>query len=224
MPALPLVDDSGLPGDALDGLVAIHDALEALSAVDPALSELVELRFFGGMTHDEIARYLGTSLTTVERRWRLARAWLYRHLTSAPGMTARADEVARLFALARAADPDERSAVLDRACGDLELRREVESLLAADEQAGWFLEVPVAPPSDATGAGAGRIGPYRLVRLLGEGEVSTVHLAERDDDAYHQRVAIKLIQPPRVACGRSPGRYALRAPWQSTSSRRRTSR
>lgn len=84
VPALPLADDSGLPGDALDGLVAIHDALEALAAVDPALSELVELRFFGGMTHDEIARYLGTSLTTVERRWRLARAWLYRHLTSAP--------------------------------------------------------------------------------------------------------------------------------------------
>lgn len=83
VPALPLIDDSGLPGDALDGLVAIHDALEALAAVDPALSELVELRFFGGMTHDEIARYLGTSLTTVERRWRHARAWLYRHLTSA---------------------------------------------------------------------------------------------------------------------------------------------
>lgn len=83
VPALPLFDDSLLPGDALDGLVAIHDGLEALAAVDPALSELVELRFFGGMTHDEIARYLGTSLTTVERRWRLARAWLYRHLTSA---------------------------------------------------------------------------------------------------------------------------------------------
>jgi RNA polymerase sigma factor (TIGR02999 family) len=82
VPALPLIDDSWLPGDALDGLVAIHDALEALAAVDPALSELVELRFFGGMTHDEIARYLGISLTTVERRWRLARAWLYRHLTS----------------------------------------------------------------------------------------------------------------------------------------------
>lgn len=81
VPALPLIDDSW-PDDALDDMVAIHDGLEALAAVDPALGELVELRFFGGMTHDEIARYLGTSLTTVERRWRLARAWLYRHLTS----------------------------------------------------------------------------------------------------------------------------------------------
>ena len=69
-----------------DGLAGVAALLRqhAEAAVDPALSELVELRFFGGMTHDEIARYLGTSLTTVERRWRLARAWLYRHLTSAP--------------------------------------------------------------------------------------------------------------------------------------------
>lgn len=83
VPALPLVDDAWLPDDALDGLVAIHGALEALAAVDPALSELVELRFFGGMTQDEVASYLAISVTTVERRWRLARAWLYRHLTSA---------------------------------------------------------------------------------------------------------------------------------------------
>ena len=74
-----------VPQEPASDLVALDDALEALAAVDPALSELVELRFFGGMTHDEIARYLGTSLTTVERRWRLARAWLYRHLTSATG-------------------------------------------------------------------------------------------------------------------------------------------
>jgi RNA polymerase sigma factor (TIGR02999 family) len=83
VPALPLFDDAWLPGEALDGLVAIHDALDALAAVDRLQSDIVELRFFGGMTHDEIASYLGVSLTTVERRWRLARAWLYRHLQSA---------------------------------------------------------------------------------------------------------------------------------------------
>jgi serine/threonine-protein kinase len=109
-------------------------------------------------------------------------------------MTAGVDEVARLFELALAADPDQRAAVLDRACGDPELRREVESLLAADEEAGDFLEL-TAPPPDATGGDDARIGPYRRGRLLGEGEVSTVHLAVRDDDAYHQQVAIKLIRP-----------------------------
>ncbi|HEX3476746.1 MAG TPA: serine/threonine-protein kinase, partial [Kofleriaceae bacterium] len=107
-------------------------------------------------------------------------------------MTPGRDEVARLFELAVAADPGDRAAVLD-ACGDPAVRCEVESLLAADEQAGGFLDLPDLPdPGEPSGT---RIGPYRLVRALGEGEVSTVHLAVRDDDAYHQRVAIKLIRP-----------------------------
>lgn len=80
---LPLVEAAGVPADALDELVAIHDALEALAVIDPARSEVVELRFFGGLTHEEIARHLGVSLATVERRWRLARAWLYRQLRGA---------------------------------------------------------------------------------------------------------------------------------------------
>jgi RNA polymerase sigma factor (TIGR02999 family) len=83
VPALPLAEAALVPIDTLDELVAIHDALEALAAVDPAQSEIVELRFFGGLTHEEIARYLGVSLATVERRWRLARAWLYRRLRGA---------------------------------------------------------------------------------------------------------------------------------------------
>jgi len=77
---LPLVEAALVPGDSLDVLVAIHDALDALAAVDGGQSEIVELRFFGGMTHEEIASFLGLSLATVERRWRVARAWLYRHL------------------------------------------------------------------------------------------------------------------------------------------------
>lgn len=77
--AVPLEDEL-VPSGSLDELIPIHDALEALTAIDPAAGELVELRFFGGMTHEEIASYLGVSLATVERRWRLARAWLYRHL------------------------------------------------------------------------------------------------------------------------------------------------
>lgn len=82
-PALPLIEAALVQADSLDELVAIHDALEALSEIDPVQAKLVELRFFGGMTHDEIAVYLGTSLATVERRWRLARAWLYRRLKDA---------------------------------------------------------------------------------------------------------------------------------------------
>jgi len=79
-PALSLDQAAPVPIDSPDGLVAIHDALEALAEVDRMQSQIVELRFFGGMTHEEIALYLGVSPATIERRWRLARAWLYRRL------------------------------------------------------------------------------------------------------------------------------------------------
>lgn len=77
---VPLTEAEQVPGEALDALVAIHDALEALAGVDREQSQIIELRFFCGLTHDEIASHLGLSLATVERRWRLARAWLYRYL------------------------------------------------------------------------------------------------------------------------------------------------
>lgn len=77
---LPLAEATGVPIDSGQELAAIHDALEALAVVDQMQSEIVTLRFFGGMTHEEIARYLGVSVPTVERRWRIARAWLHRKL------------------------------------------------------------------------------------------------------------------------------------------------
>ncbi len=83
--ALPIADADLVANDSLDGMVAIHDALEALAVVDRSQSQIVELRFFGGMTNEEIGRYLGLSLATVERRWRLARAWLYRDLKGTDG-------------------------------------------------------------------------------------------------------------------------------------------
>lgn len=79
-PALDLADALFVASDATAELLAIHDALQALAEVDLMLSEIVTLRFFGGMTHEEIAHYLQVSLPTVERRWRVARAWLYREL------------------------------------------------------------------------------------------------------------------------------------------------
>jgi RNA polymerase sigma factor (TIGR02999 family) len=61
-------------------LVALHDALTDLAAVDPELVRVVELRFFGGFTQEEVGRLLGQSSRTVGRRWRLARAWLHDEL------------------------------------------------------------------------------------------------------------------------------------------------
>jgi serine/threonine-protein kinase len=100
-------------------------------------------------------------------------------------------EIERLFELALAQPRGEREAFLDAACRDPDLRAEVASLLAADAEADGFLEIPL----DLDCASDPRIGPYRLLRKLGEGETSSVYLAVRDDDQYHQQVAIKLIRP-----------------------------
>src|SRR3954451_8041305 len=59
-------------------LIALDAALDKLAQVDPRQSRIVELRFFGGLTEDEIAEVLGISAITVARDWRIARAELYR--------------------------------------------------------------------------------------------------------------------------------------------------
>jgi len=61
-------------------LLALNDALETLSEVDPQRSEIVELRFFGGLTIEETAQVMCVSTPTVERGWRAARAWLQTEL------------------------------------------------------------------------------------------------------------------------------------------------
>ncbi|MGI9175683.1 MAG: sigma-70 family RNA polymerase sigma factor [Rhodothermales bacterium] len=61
-------------------LVDLDEALQRLEQLDERQSRVVTYRFFGGLTHDEIAEVLGVSETTVRRDWRLARAWLTRAL------------------------------------------------------------------------------------------------------------------------------------------------
>lgn len=62
-------------------LVAIDDALQALAAVDARKAQVIEMRFFGGLTVEETAAALDVSADTVMRDWRLAKAWLLRELT-----------------------------------------------------------------------------------------------------------------------------------------------
>ncbi|APV52092.1 hypothetical protein BWI17_21925 [Betaproteobacteria bacterium GR16-43] len=64
----------GLPPSA--DIETVNTALEDLAKLDPALAKLVEMRFFGGMTEDEIAEALGISVRTVSREWQKARALL----------------------------------------------------------------------------------------------------------------------------------------------------
>lgn len=62
-------------------LLALHDVLNQLEAIDPAQGRIVELRFFGGLTIKETAEVMDISHATVEREWRTAKAFLKRELT-----------------------------------------------------------------------------------------------------------------------------------------------
>jgi RNA polymerase sigma factor (sigma-70 family) len=61
-------------------LVALDEALNALAELDDRQSRVVELRFFGGLSLEEVAEVLKVSVGTVRRDWSLARAWLHREL------------------------------------------------------------------------------------------------------------------------------------------------
>ena len=63
-------------------LLALDDALSELALVDERKSRIVELRYFGGLNHEETAEVLKTSPATVRREWSAAKAWLYKAVTS----------------------------------------------------------------------------------------------------------------------------------------------
>jgi RNA polymerase sigma-70 factor (ECF subfamily) len=71
-------------GEGLD-LVAVHEALDRLAGRDERQAQVMTLRYFGGMTVAEVAAALGVSVVTVERDWRLARAWLVGQLGGGDG-------------------------------------------------------------------------------------------------------------------------------------------
>ena len=66
-------------------MLDLNAALTDLATFDARKGEVAELKFFGGLTLDEIGHYLGLSVATVEREWQVARAWLYARLTDKGG-------------------------------------------------------------------------------------------------------------------------------------------
>lgn len=62
-------------------LIALDEALKGLTAIDPRRSQVVELRFFGGLSNEEIAEVLNISTNTVTRDWSVAKAWLHREMS-----------------------------------------------------------------------------------------------------------------------------------------------
>ena len=75
-------DEALLPsGERAVDLIALDDALRALEKLDARQSQIVELRFFGGLTNEEIGEALDISPRTIKREWRLAKAWLRRQIS-----------------------------------------------------------------------------------------------------------------------------------------------
>ncbi len=113
-------------------------------------------------------------------------------------------EVDRIVDAALDLTPEHRASYLETACAsDLSLRAEVERLLRSCESAADFLELPaceyaapllaVVTPVEGSVEGM-RVGPYRVVAEAGRGGMGAVYLAERDDDQYRRRVALKLVR------------------------------
>jgi WD40 repeat protein/serine/threonine protein kinase len=122
----------------------------------------------------------------------------------------RHERVGAIFAQARRLDPDERAAFLDTVCtGDAGLRAEIESLLAEHRDDSGFLDTAglreklgaIAAESIAEGAVPlpERVGPFRILRVIGEGGMGTVYEAEQDDPK--RRVAVKVIRPGMATRG-----------------------
>jgi RNA polymerase sigma factor (TIGR02999 family) len=80
--AVPLDDVQVAARDGAYDVIDLDDALKRLAGWDPRLAEVVEYRFFGGLTHDEIAGITGRSVPTVKRDWVRARTWLYRAMSA----------------------------------------------------------------------------------------------------------------------------------------------
>ena len=67
--------------NAANEVVAVHEALEGLAKIDPRQAQIVELKFFGGLSNEETAAVLAVSPGTVARDWTMAKAWLRREIS-----------------------------------------------------------------------------------------------------------------------------------------------
>lgn len=107
-------------------------------------------------------------------------------------------QVKAVFAQALELPPAERRAYIEREAVDPEVREEVESLLAASDEAGEFIEQPALAPTPPAGgefpAPGDRVGIYSIIQKVGEGGMGAVYQALRDDGEFRRLVAVKILK------------------------------
>ena len=74
--------EQGATSKEVAEVIALDNALKDLSEMDPRKCQIVEMKFFGGLTNEEVAEVLKVTSRTVEREWRKAKAWLHKEVTS----------------------------------------------------------------------------------------------------------------------------------------------
>ena len=127
-------------------LLALDEALDELARIDSRKSQIVVMRFFGGLSVEEVATVLSVSAATVTRDWKLAKSWLLRQLDRTtmepePMTPASWERIDEIYHAALAPSTRGASGVSRRGLPrGLALRREVESLLARATDASGFLE------------------------------------------------------------------------------------
>jgi RNA polymerase sigma factor (TIGR02999 family) len=90
-----LEEGAAVAVDRASDLVALDDAMNALARLDPRKVQIIEMRFFGGLSVEETAEVLKVSPATVRRDWSIAKFWLYRELNAGPSDESGRVETAR---------------------------------------------------------------------------------------------------------------------------------
>ena len=190
-------------------LLELDDAIKRIEGLNPRLVQVIECRYFAGLSVDDTAEALGMTKRTVQRD-ALTCSWLLATRNGdEQGMTDdRAQVIDRIYSAALELPADERDAFIDNECADDELRHEVRELLDAaltvpddfdaryagvrDRLWADVVRDKTPPAEDLAGE---RFDNWRIDERLARGGLATVYLAHRDDGEFDQRVAVQSTAP-----------------------------